>query len=209
MTAARRYHSPLREAQAAQTREALLTAARGYLETHDIETLSLRRLAELTGVSAPTAYAHFADLDALAAAFFEWLRPRLGLDEPPRNLDALARLPRRLFPLYEEHGALLRNLMNRPSWDRQRQADRARRHAPWIAAVGRALPHLTDEQRGRGALALAAWWGPTQWRWLRDTAGFGPSEAVQVAEWSLSSLIEALRREPTGLAASPQTEEIQ
>lgn len=206
MTAARRYHSPLREAQAAQTREVLLTAARAYLETHDIETLSLRRLAELAGVSAPTAYAHFPDLDALVATFFEWLRPRLSLDEPPEDLDGLVQMPRRLFPRYEEHGLLLRNLMNRPSWDRQRQADRDRRHAPWIAVVGRALPHLSEDQRRRGALALAAWWGPTQWRWLRDTAGFGPAEAVQVAQWSLTSLIEALRREPTGLGAPPQLE---
>jgi AcrR family transcriptional regulator len=208
MTTARSYHSPLRDAQAAQTRDALLAAARVYLETHEIETLSLRRLAELTGVSAPTAYAHFADIDELVAGFFQWLKPRLGLDDPPKDLDGLVQLPRRLFPRYEAHGALLRNLMNRPAWDRQRDADRGRRHAPWIALVGRALPHLDVDQRRRGALALATWWGPTQWRWLRDTASFEAGEAADVAVWSISGFIQALRQNPSGLATAPETRDI-
>ena len=57
MPTVRPYQSPLREAQSALTRERIFTAAKDYLETHDIESLTLRRVAELSGVSPPTVYA--------------------------------------------------------------------------------------------------------------------------------------------------------
>lgn len=195
----RPYHSPLREAQAALTHERILAAAREYLELHEIETLTLRRIAELSGVSPPTVYAHFATMDDLVAAFFGWLKPRLGLDRPPAGADDLLAMPARLFPRYEEHGALLRNLMNRPAWDRQRLADRDRRHAPWLDAVGAELPGLSTAALRRGGLAVAACWSPTHWRWLRDTGGFAPDVAQQVAAWTIRSLLDALRRDAGGL----------
>jgi len=195
----RPYHSPLREAQAALTRERILMAAREYLERHEIETLTLRRVAELAGVSPPTAYAHFATMDELVAGFFQWLKPRLGLDRPPAGIADIAAMPARLFPRYDEYGALLRNLMNRPAWDRQRLADRDRRHAPWLAVLGAELPQLSPEALRRGGRAVASCWTPTHWRWLRDTGGFPPEAAVAVATWTIRSLIEALRRDPDGL----------
>ena len=205
---ARSYESPLRDAQAALTRERILMAAKDYLETHDIETLTLRRLAERAGVSAPTVYAHFATVDDLVAAFFQWLKPRLGLQRPLPALDEMAELPAALFPNYEAYGALLRNLMNRPAWDRQRHADSAGRHGGWIEAVGAALPELTPEQRRRGALAVSAFWTPTVWRWLVDTCGFTPKEAEQVASWAIAALVDALERDPSGLAGRPKDKRV-
>jgi AcrR family transcriptional regulator len=199
----RPYQSPLREAQAALTRERILMAAKDYLERHDIETLTLRHLADLAGVSPPTVYAHFATIDDLVAAFFLWVGPRLGLRDPLPPLDRFGELPAALFPNYEAHGALLRNLMNKPSWDRQRAADRGQRHGDWIAAVGEALPDLTPEQRRRGAKAVAAFFTPTVWRWLVDSAEFEPKEAERVAAWTINALVEALKRDATGLAGPP------
>ncbi len=206
-SAPRSYQSPLREAQAALTRDRILMAAKGYLEKHDIETLTLRHLAELAGVSPPTVYAHFATVDDLVAAFFQWLKPRLGLQRALPPLDGFAELPAALFPAYETYGALLRNLMNRPSWDRQRAADGAARHSRWIDAVGEALPALTPEQRRRGAMVVSAFWTPTVWRWLADTCGFSPTEAEQVAAWAIDALVEKLKSDPTGLADRPEEEQ--
>lgn len=202
---ARNYQSPLRDAQAALTRERILMAAKDYLEKNDIETLTLRQLAELAGVSAPTVYAHFATIDDLVAAFFMWLKPRLGLQRPLPPLEGFAELPADLFPHYEEYGALLRNLMNRPAWDRQRHADSGNRHGPWVQAVGAALPGLTPEQRRRGAMAVSAFWTPTVWRWLTDTCGFTPKEAEQVAGWAIAALVEGLKRDASGLSGRPRT----
>ncbi|WP_218191247.1 TetR/AcrR family transcriptional regulator [Enhydrobacter aerosaccus] len=190
----------MRDAQAALTRERILMAAKDYLEKNDIETLTLRHLAELAGVSAPTVYSHFATIDDLVTAFFQWLKPRLGLQKPLPDLDHFAELPADLFGHYEEYGALLRNLMNRPAWDRQRHADSGKRHGPWVDAVGTALPKLTPDQRRRGAMVASAFWTPTVWRWLRDTCGFTPKEAEQVAGWAVAALVKALKDDPSGLA---------
>jgi AcrR family transcriptional regulator len=199
MTTARTYQSPVREAKAARTRERILMAAREYLETHDVETLTLRHVAELSGVSPPTVYAHFPTMEDLVSAFFQWIKPCLALDQRLPPLADLPSLPSDLFPRYEAHGALLRNLMNRPSWDRQRINDSGRRHGGWIDAIGAELPDLTPAQRRRGALAIAAYWTPTQWRWLVDTCGFTPTEAQRVAAWAIGALVEALKRDPSGL----------
>jgi AcrR family transcriptional regulator len=199
----RPYQSPLREAQAALTRERIMLAARTYLERHDVETLTLRHLADLAGVSPPTVYAHFATVDDLVAAVFLWISPRLGLRNPLPTLDRFGELPTALFPNYEAYGALLRSLMNRPSWDRQRAADRGQRHGNWIAAVGEALPQLTPEQRRRGAKVVSAFFTPTIWRWLVDSAEFEPKEAERVAAWTINALVEALKRDATGLADPP------
>jgi AcrR family transcriptional regulator len=205
LSGSRPYQSPLRAAQAALTRERILMAARDYLERYDIETLTLRRLADLAGVSPPTVYAHFATVDDLVAAFFQWLSPRLGLRNPLPPLDRFGELPMALFPHYEAYGALLRNLMNKPSWDRQRAADRSQRHGDWIAAVGTALPRLTPDQRRRGAKAVSAFFTPTIWRWLVDSAEFAPKEAERVAAWTINALIDALKRDATGLGDPVET----
>lgn len=201
MPTARAYQSPLREAQAALTRERILMAAKAYLEKHDIERLTLRRIADLSGVSPPTVYAHFAEMDDLVAAFFSWLKPRLALDQPLPPLAQLPTMPARLFPRYEAYGALLRNLMNKPSWDRQRQNDRGGRLGGWIASMGAELPHLSPDALRRGALAIASCWGPTHWRWLVDTGGFAAKEAEHVAAWSIEALIAGLKRDSAGLGA--------
>ncbi|SMF38572.1 transcriptional regulator, TetR family [Tistlia consotensis] len=199
MSTSRSYQSPLREAQAALTAERILMTAKDYLERHDIESLTLRRVARLSDVSAPTVYAHFPTMDDLVGAFFHWLKPRLALDRPLPPLDRLHEVPALLFPRYEAHGALLRNLMNKPSWDRQRLKDRGSRHGGWIETIGAELPGLTPEQLRRAALSIASYWGPTHWRWLRDTCGYGPEEARRVAAWGIQALVGAVRRDPSGL----------
>lgn len=203
LASSRTYQSPLREAQAALTRERILMAAKTYLEEHDLETLSLPQLARLAGVSPPTVYAHFRTVDDLVEAFFNWLSPRLGLRDPLPSLGQFGELPHKLFPNYEAYGALLRNLMNKPSWDRQRTADRGQRHGSWIAAVGEAMPHLAPEQRRRGAKVVSVFFTPTIWRWLVDSGEFKPKEAEQVAAWTVKALIEALKRDASGLADPP------
>jgi AcrR family transcriptional regulator len=196
----RAYRSPLRQAQAADTRERILQATMHYLERGEIDDLTLRQVADLAGVSAPTIYAHFPTMDDLIRAVFFWLRPRVGMDMPLPPLDQLASVPGTLFPLYAQHGNLIRNLQHKAAWDRQRVADRDARHGAWIAAIGKELPKLDAQQLRRGALAVSAFWTPTVWRWLIEICGFSPQEAQQIAAWGVRALVEALRRDPSGLA---------
>jgi len=200
MSSARSYKSPLREAQAALTREKILEAARSFLEHERLDGLTLRQVATLSGVSAPTVYAHFKTMDDLVAAFFFWLKPRLRFDQPLPPLAELPTMPERQFPLYEEYGALLRNLMNQPSWDKQRYADRDARHGAWIKSLKSGLPQLSPEQLQKGAMALAFHWTPTYWRWLRDTCRFSPQEACRTAAWGIRAVMTALENDLDSLA---------
>ncbi|SEE88952.1 transcriptional regulator, TetR family [Rhizobiales bacterium GAS191] len=52
-------------------RRALLDAARGLLEESGASALNLREIARRVGVSAPSAYHHFASLEAIAVALAE------------------------------------------------------------------------------------------------------------------------------------------
>ena len=51
-------------------------------------------------------------------------------------------------------------------------------------------------------MVVSAFWSPTVWRWLMDT-GFAPKEAEQVASWVVDALVDALKRDPSGLADAP------
>jgi hypothetical protein len=124
----------------------------------------------------------------------------MGMDMPLPPLEQLASVPGTLFPLYAQHGNLIRNLQHKAAWDRQRVADRDARHGAWIAAIGKELPKLDAQQLRRGAMAVSAFWTPTVWRWLIEICGFTPQEAQQIAAWGVRALVEALRRDPSGLA---------
>jgi len=195
----RAYRSTLRDAQSAQTRERILMAAKDYLETGDFETLTLRRIAELADVSAPTVYAHFPTMDDLSRAFFFWLKPHIGTDMGLPVFAAFGTIPRQMFPRFARQGRLLRNLMNTPAWDRLRADDWKSKQDGWAAAIKAALPGMTAKQTERAAIALAAFATPNVWRWLVDITGCSEAEAEQIAGWAIMALAAGLERDPGGL----------
>lgn len=198
----RAYHSSLRDAQAAQTRERLFLAAKAFLETDDLEKLTLRRLAELADVSAPTVYAHFPTMDDLHRAFFVWLKPHLGTDLGLPSLADFASVPGEMFPRYARQARLLRNLMSTAAWDRLRADDWQTKQEGWVAPIKTALPQLTEAQAGRAAIALAAFSTPNMWRWLTEITGCSQPEAEQIAAWATGALVSALERDADGLASA-------
>lgn len=199
----RAYHSSLRDAQAAQTRERILTAAKEFLEANDLADLTLRRVAELADVSAPTVYAHFPTMEALHQAFFFWLKPHIGTDNlAVPGLSDFADMPHRVFSHYQRQGRLLRNLLNTPAWDRLRAEDWQAKQEGWAAPIIAALPDLTPAQARRAAIALSAFSTGNVWRWLIDITGCSEAEAEQIAAWATSALVSALERDASGLASA-------
>ena len=200
--APRAYHSSLRDAQAAQTRERLFLAAKEFLETEDLEKLTLRKLAELADVSAPTVYAHFPTMDALHQAFFFWLKPHIGTDFTLPPLADFASVPGEMFPRFVRQAQLLRNLMSTPAWDRLRADDWQSKQEAWTAPIKAALPGLSAAQAGRAAIALAAFSTPNMWRWLIEITGCSQLEAEEIAAWATAALVSALERDASGLASA-------
>jgi AcrR family transcriptional regulator len=195
----RAYSSSIRDAHLEQTRTLLLDTARAMLVEGGLEALTLPKLAQAAGVSAPTVYRHFPTLDDLFRAFLAWLRPELGLtterllSTPPDQLPAL---PLENFPRYEAHAAVLRPLMESREFNRVRVAsmrDRARQASALVR------PQAAGWSEAELEALLGSIWvlnSPQAWRWLRDTWGIENDEAAQAASWAMRTLLDALMRGP-------------
>jgi len=198
----RQYHSPLREARAEATRRQVLEATEALLTEAPIEALSIPKVAKRAGVSAPTVYRYFPTTDDLLRAFIDHVRPRLGMGldqiaayEPPD----LPALPRKTFRGFEEAGALLRSVMDSPTWNRirlERPKDRA--GAVLHRFTGRAS--RLDERSLRAALGpLYLLATPSAWRWLRETWGLSAADSAKAAAWAISVLARELWADPASI----------
>ena len=67
----RRYHSPLREERARQTREAVLGAARRLFTTNGWAATGMRDIAREAGTATETLYSHFPSKSALLQAVID------------------------------------------------------------------------------------------------------------------------------------------
>lgn len=80
--AKRRYHSPRREQQAAETRREILEAAHRLFETQGYGATTMAAIAKAAGVSLKTVYLAFDTKGGLVRALWN-LRIRAGRDEIP------------------------------------------------------------------------------------------------------------------------------
>src|SRR5262245_16544747 len=69
--ARRRYHSPLREQRARQTREAVLAAAARLFTTRGWAATGMRDIAREAGTATETLYSHFPSKTALLQAVID------------------------------------------------------------------------------------------------------------------------------------------
>jgi AcrR family transcriptional regulator len=195
----RSYSSALRDAQVEQTRSLLMERARALLIDGGPQALTLPKLAQAAGVSAPTVYRHFPTLDDLLRAFLDWLRPRLGLTA--ERLSALTpeqmpSVPLENFPRYEAEAPILLPLMESREFNRVRVGnvrERARNAAKQMRA---GAPGWSNAQLE--AMIGTVWVlnSPQAWRWLRDTWGLENDEAARAASWATRTLLEALAQGP-------------
>lgn len=185
-----------------QTRERLLFAARDFLMRQGGEALTLPALARAASVSAPTVYRHFPTLDALYAAFLEWIRPQVGQTRERllgRGPQEVARLPLENFPLYEEHAVLLRALIDSRAFNQVRvgsMKDRRRAGADVLRSIAKGWSHRELEGAAGALYALSS---PQVWRWLRETWGLDADTASAAAAWAMGALVRSIAQ-ATGMS---------
>ena len=90
-TDARPYRSAQRDAQAAATRDRILTAFADQLGRPGVVDVNVVEAAKVAGVSVRTVYHHFPDRPARLASLAQWLSARFGPIEVP--LDVADDLP--------------------------------------------------------------------------------------------------------------------
>ena len=96
----RTYHSPLREAQAASTRDRIIAAAYALLRDSSIRnwrSLTIRAVAEKAGVNERTVYRHFTNERGLRDAVMEHMEDAAGIDLTHLRLEDIAPVAERIF----------------------------------------------------------------------------------------------------------------
>jgi AcrR family transcriptional regulator len=198
---ARSYESPLRREQADRTRLALLEACEALLQEQSLDEVTLPRVAKRAGVTAPTAYRHFPTQDALVTAFVEHVRHRIGMGHaaltstPPERLPEI---PRSNYAAYEKDGALLRAIMQSPSFDRARLATPTDRAAMAMGAWSDQRGAIRDATLRERLAPIYLLLTPAAWRWLRDTWGLDASGAARAASWAIAALRDAVAQDGAG-----------
>lgn len=165
MTATRRYTSPKREAQAAATREAILSAFAEQLSEPGRDRLSPSEAAVRAGVSLRTVHFHFPNEESQILALGEWFDRQIfpsGV-ETASGPDDLARYYRDIHRMGLQH-PVSRVLTARRTgiWHEVRQRRRGKRLdaiRSAVRAIG-APPRVTEDTL---AVLLALSGGDASW----------------------------------------------
>lgn len=154
MAESRSYVSPRREAQAAATRDAILSSFAEQLTDAGRTALSPKEAAERAGVSVRTVHNYFPDADAQIVALGEWFDRQVHPQAVvvAQGPDDLARYFRDI------HANALRSPIARalaefrsPMWNEVR----ARRRAPRLDAIRRSVAEIgAPEQDTEDATAM-------------------------------------------------------
>ncbi len=192
-TKRRPYHSPLREAQARETRERILAGVADWLRRAPDEPFTLDAIAEIAGVERRTVLRHFETKEALLEAFWTWVNARLTPSTLPTTLEELIEAPRTTFARFDDEDGLIRaSLHSAPGRAMRLGAVPARRRA-FRAALAEVTRQLGAADRRRLEAVAHALYSAAAWETMKDYAGLSGAQAGDAATWALRHLVEAMR----------------
>ncbi|HEX2734959.1 MAG TPA: TetR/AcrR family transcriptional regulator [Polyangiaceae bacterium] len=186
----------LRAEHLAQTRHRLLEAAIDVLCEEGPAELSLRTVAKVARVSAPTAYRHFPTTEDLLRAVLDEFDRRVDFGEYPQTVEEfLTALPR-------IHGGFAREERSMMAYVRARAAaplrekGRQRRARAVTEVLARALPRWTDAERLGLTAAFQVFVSSATWELWRNVWGVQGEVAGELAAWAVSTLVREAEKRP-------------
>lgn len=190
----RPYKSALRDEQARQTRDRILSAAIDLMQTE--EDASMDAIAKAAGVERRTVFRHFATREALLGAAFQWLNDRLGVVVAPGDPAALAQAIREGFASMDSlEGAVRAGLHTRAGRD-MRLANLPRRRAAFAASLAPITASLSPADTARIEALAHLLYSAAAWEVLKDYGGLTGAEAGETAAWALERLMSAAASAP-------------
>ncbi|WP_246215800.1 TetR/AcrR family transcriptional regulator [Microvirga makkahensis] len=190
---ARKYESPLRQAQAEETRQRILAAVARLFETAPEEALSFDAIAEEAGVQRRTVFRHFTNKDTLLEAFWAWTNQQVALRTWPETEADLVAMPPETFAGFDRHEGLIRAALT----SRSGREMRLRANPERQAAFRRSLADVTqglDPLRAKQAVAvIQLLYSAPAWHTLKDYWNLDGQEAGEAVSWAISTLLDALR----------------
>lgn len=187
------YVSPLREAQKANTRQAIVEAAGRLLANGDVDGLSFAEIAREAGVKERTVYRYFPSKGALLRGIGEWYVPLLrsrGVIETERDLidDAADTFPKR-----DANEHIVRAVWSTPQGREFRLDNLEERRAAVRRAVADSTAGLPPRQaRWIAAVCHTLLSGGT-WMTLKDYWGLSGEESGKAVSLAMELLLNAVR----------------
>jgi AcrR family transcriptional regulator len=192
-TGRRRYDSPVRRRQVAETRERILGAASALVREFagwDWHGLTFRAVAERAGVSERTVYRHFATERELRDAVMRHLEQEAGVSYEALVLDELADVTTRVFSARGSF-AVSPAVVADPTFVAE---DQLRRDA-LRDAVAAVASDWTDTERDQAAGLLDVLWSVPSFERLVTQWGLGSEDATDAITWALDLVVAAIRAE--------------
>jgi AcrR family transcriptional regulator len=189
----RQYDAPVRQQQAAQTRERIVIAGSQLaheLASWDWKALTFRAVADRAGVGERTVYRHFPTERHLHDAIMARLEEEAGVNYEDVDLANLTEVTTRVLMSRRQFavGATARGTDD-PTFV---AVDQRRREA-LLRAVSEAAPHWTSTERTTVAALLDVLWDvPSHERLTRDWQLPG-EDAARAITWIMETLVRAVQ----------------
>ncbi|HEY6531700.1 MAG TPA: TetR/AcrR family transcriptional regulator [Acidimicrobiales bacterium] len=188
----RRYDSPVRRAQAAQTRERILVAGAELVHADprwDWRHVTVRAVAAEAGVNERTVYRHFASERELHDAVIRRLEEEAGEPIGELDLDGLPEITARVFEYLGSFAFTPRPTGNTTL----SQIDQRRRDA-LRGAIEAETVGWTDTDRAMAAAVLDVLWTVNSYDRLTTVWHLDPHDASRAVAGVVGLVVESIRR---------------
>ena len=189
----RRYHSPVREQRAAQTRERIVGAGVALVEglpNLDWSVMTFQAVADGAGVSKRSVFRHFANERELHAAVMQRLQQRAGVTYDDLDLDDIAVVARRVFEALSSLS--VSSFVVEPEDPAFTSMDRARGTA-LRNAVAAAAPNWSPKHQALAAGVLDVLWSPASYERLVAHWGASSDDAIKAIQWVIGLVVDNLQ----------------
>ena len=198
--AAETSHGSLRAEHTAHTRQRLLQAAIDVIVDDGADELSLREVARAAGVSAPTAYRHFATKEALLDATIAFIDQRMRIPTEIHTVeDFVAALPA-IHQSFADNQRFLRAYVRAQAASDLRLAGRKNRARRVGSAIRRSLPKLAESELQALGPVLQVFSSSSVWEMWSELWGLEGERAGRVAAWAVNAIYDELRRDPAAFS---------
>ena len=189
----RRYHSPVREQRAAQTRERIVSAGVALVEglpNLDWSLMTFQAVADGAGVSKRSVFRHFANERELHAAVMQRLQQRAGVTYDDLDLDDIAVVARRVFEALSSLS--VSSFVVETEDTAFTSMDRARGTA-LRNAVAAAAPDWSPKHQALAAGVLDVLWSPASYERLVAHWGSSSDDAIEAIQWVIGLVVHNLQ----------------
>lgn len=199
----RPYASPLRAAQAEDTRDRILAATEALLARNDAPDISIDMIAAEAQVQKRTIFRHFESREVLFDAFWVWFNKRLQLTTEPATAEALIAGPLQAFPRFDAVEGVIRASLHTRSGRAMRTRATLARRAAFATALSPLIGHLLPAERSRVEALTHLLYSAPAWEVLKDFGGLNGAQAGQAASWALKLILSAVSRSENERGPNP------